>query len=70
MILDYQIKQSNKKNVWFNIYYCVADNCFRMKISFKSLSFEISSGFEKMGVFSDAEDGYVIKCEAIVERLR
>lgn len=37
----------NYKNVWQNVYYSVQEDCFKMKISFKNLGFDISPMVKK-----------------------
>jgi hypothetical protein len=39
---DYQMKIGTSKNLLFNVYYSPTDDCFRLKVAFKMLSFEVS----------------------------
>lgn len=58
---DYQVKMTSTKNLNFNVYFCPAEDCFRLKVAFKMLNFEVSLFVKKNNVDLDMKDGFVIQ---------
>jgi hypothetical protein len=48
LMSEYQIRVMNRKNVGYYVYYCVRESCFKMKVGFKLLNFEVCSDDRKV----------------------